>query len=71
MGDVVNLDSLRQCPPQWGAAVTIDPDGAEITGFWGHDGLEADERCLAYAERLEALARQLRETSEALSEPRP
>lgn len=68
MGKVIDLADFRQRPPSWGATVAIDPDGAELVGFWGDDGLEPDERCMAFAERLEALAAQLRQTGLALQE---
>lgn len=73
MGNVIDLASrMRQLPPSWGASVSIDPDGAELTGFWGEDGMETSERCAVFALHLEALAARLRLLAAAThEEPKP
>lgn len=72
MGNVIDLGRrLRKPQPSWVATVTIDADGAELTGFWGVDGRETSERCAHLASELDKLSAQLRLMAAATQEPQP
>lgn len=66
MSNVVDIRSFRG--ETWGASVSLSSTlGGEpvatLGWFWGADGREVPDRCVAFASALEALAAQLRETA--------
>lgn len=67
MGEIISLAELLKRPPSWGATISLDDEGARIAEFWGHDGGEdVAARCRQWAEKLEALAAELRTTADAV-----
>lgn len=68
MSNIIELRSrMKQLPPVWGADVRLSHDGSELVSFYGQDDLTPEARCVRFAEMLEALAVQLRETAEAIA----
>ncbi len=70
MTDIIDLASRRRAA--WGAQVTIFPwpvgeARAELEGFWGSDGRQAEGRCRMYAAALRRLADELDETASMIS----
>lgn len=76
-GEIIDFVRLR--PPSWGRAITLRPADlhsalkgneavAELSGFWGEDGLSPSARLEHWAAALDVLAEELRASAEHLAE---